>query len=105
MTTESGKYMPGPWKAHYLTQHRMRVTTDLGVPSLGDDTICEIALWNVDYATQVANARLIAAAPDMLEALELCQAYLLHSTGSNSRVSNPYPKVDAALSKAKGETS
>jgi hypothetical protein len=56
--------------------------------------------------TTEANARLIAAAPDLLEA---CESFLqMLKTGSNCDKRNPYtiPEVKAAISailKAKGE--
>jgi len=51
-----------------------------------------------------ANARLIAAAPELLEALKLARAYMHVSLGSPSwDGGNPYPVIDAALAKAKGE--
>ena len=57
------RHTPGPWKYVYLPQHRLRVTAG------ADVTICDIALWNCDYEEQVANGHLIAAAPDLLEAI------------------------------------
>ena len=38
--------------------------------SAHETTICEIALWQTDYQEQMANSRLIAAAPNMLSALK-----------------------------------
>lgn len=61
----AGMHTPGPWVAHYLPQHRMRVTNVDGSVS-----ICDVALWNTDYEEQIANARLIAAAPLLLDALK-----------------------------------
>jgi hypothetical protein len=51
---------------------------------------------------QTANARLIATAPELLEALENCEAFLL-SAGFGS--SDSYAEVVAAIAKATGETS
>lgn len=49
----------------------------------------------------IANAHLIAAAPDLYEALLTCQEYLATSLGSASNI-NPYPLMDEALAKANG---
>ena len=59
------KHTPGPWAETYLPQHRMRIFA-----AGGQTTICDVALWTADYDEQQANARLIAAAPDLLEALK-----------------------------------
>jgi len=45
----------GPWCERYLPQHRYRIIADKDRAS-----ICDIALWNVDYSEQQTNAALIA---------------------------------------------
>lgn len=61
------KHTPGPW----VVCARYVVTPDQ------DTTICEIPEYLADYTeTDEANARLIAAAPDMLEALDDAQHWL-----------------------------
>lgn len=47
-----------------------------------------------------ANARLIAAAPELLEALEWCVNYLEHERGEDG---NPIEKAEQAIAKARGE--
>jgi hypothetical protein len=66
------KHTPGPWQA---------VTNDTGafaIESDGDLTavICQRADWPSRKDESLANARLIAAAPDLLEALQECATRL-----------------------------
>ena len=48
-----------------------------------------------------ANARLIAAAPDMLAALEVTRLYLREVIGVQE--GGPLPQIDAAIAKASGK--
>lgn len=60
----SAAHTPGPW---FVLQNPMGsdcITAE-------DCTICSMPDWDDDYANEeAANARLIAAAPDLLEALQ-----------------------------------
>jgi hypothetical protein len=73
MTTKAVTYTPGPWK---VATNPFWVVTDAkgyhpNIAKMGDDGI-----------TSQANARLIAAAPDLLEALEECdQAFTSWQVG------------------------
>lgn len=62
-------------------------------------------LWAVvqgpDYDTRAANARLIAAAPDLLEALEAI-AEMTHNAAGGMHA-EIYDAARAAIAKAKGE--
>lgn len=62
-----GKPTPGPWRAYLdsLTVHSI----DLGMTYNPTNMICTISGLG-DMEMEVANARLIAAAPDMLNALK-----------------------------------
>jgi hypothetical protein len=71
---------PGPWKAVYVG------SSD----------------WDLDGPTTQEDWTLAAAAPDLLEALETCEAFLL-SAGFES--SNVYAKVCTSIAKATGEQS
>jgi hypothetical protein len=74
----SDKHTPGPWNTF---EYQCRSV--IGVARQGDDsfTICEV---NPDleseqgYQIAEANARLIAAAPDLLEALKKIDALYTH---------------------------
>lgn len=51
-----------------------------------------------------ANLHLIAAAPELFEALDLARRYMKTCLGSSFWDGpNPYPIIDAALAKARGE--
>jgi hypothetical protein len=57
--------------------------------------------WQVEYDS-LANARLIAAAPDLLAALQLCRGLFFSLPYT---LNNPaYAAMDAAIAKATGET-
>jgi hypothetical protein len=96
MTT---KHTPGPWIATYdgtvsLTSGKERKVANAYAPGVGyvDDGT---GTGYEDYwATATANAHLIAAAPDMLEALEECLLYLNNDETRDL--------ARAAISKAKG---
>ena len=53
-------HTPGPWRDRYLPQHLNRITAADGFV-----TICDIALWQVDYSGQQTNARRIARVPEL----------------------------------------
>lgn len=96
-------HTPGPWRIQG-DHGKLWIETNAN-----DDTIAEVhrrkekgSVYSCDEA--MANARLIAAAPEMLEALELlldgrhCQITMLRSDGPI-----PTDKARAAIAKAKGE--
>lgn len=79
------KHTPGPW-----------VTEDLFIKDESDNKIAEVH-WRRNEDQEVANALLIAAAPDLLEALD-----------SIVEMNPPLPMgmieaAEAALAKARGE--
>ena len=76
------KHTPGPWKV---------TRSNMGVRSI-DAPVCR--LWMMRSGEGVANARLIAAAPDLLEALRAATSFPL----SDSWV----PAAIAAIAKAEG---
>ena len=96
MTTESVKHTPGPWKHVRATNNGSG-----GYIDSDDVQICEIA-WQHDTAIDKANARLIAAAPDLLEALISVEEYV-SSTEKDHH--GPSLTAQAAIAKATGEPS
>jgi hypothetical protein len=97
------QFTPGPWVGTIHGNSEMGDTFHLGPE--GDEyagvafTILEGALVQADDAENEANARLIAAAPELYEALELADATL---RGANMDRSVVERKVAAALAKARG---
>jgi hypothetical protein len=92
------KWTPGPWEP-YIPGRKFVV------PVRNFNSICELNAFERDAAVVDANARLIAAAPDLYEAcLEAIRTINAHSTepipvGVYSRVARI---LGDALSKAEG---
>ena len=85
------KHTPGPWN----------YKSPLEVVGSDGTTIKLIGLTHAQYETDEANARLIAAAPELLEALQLLSASLPLNHKVDSKV---VAKCRSAIAKAKGES-
>jgi len=84
-------HTPSPWDIGMALGDVMHIVTP-------DCHICEMANWDLAYqAERDANARLIAAAPDLLEAL---QGVLRVA----DRATDEFDAARAAIAKAIGET-
>lgn len=103
------KHTPGPWEANGY-HIRQRVT--------GTRSIAEVAYTGPHHTppheypkscrlVDEANARLIAAAPDLLEALKKCAAVIGAPQeghwATDDEVNDAYDSAVAAIAKAKGE--
>lgn len=100
------KHTPGPWSVHILGQESER-------PGIEADGI-SIVIYGVrdedsqgihgeTYEQEMANARLIAASPELLEALEYYHRFITDTLGYND--DDPMiGSAKAAIAKAKGET-
>jgi hypothetical protein len=106
MTT---KHTPGPWT---ITRKHTPPIFDRGCIAIGPD-IAAIQVPELDTASE-ANARLIAAAPDLLAALARAVAYL-DANRPKGKISDIFSKLNehendvlkparAAIAKAKGES-
>lgn len=82
---ENTKHTPGPWKYSDLT----KMVFSLDKSGMDDKGIC-----NVNENNFEANAKLIAAAPEMLEALIELRKFYTDTTGL------PAVKANAAIEKA-----
>lgn len=101
-------HTPGPWihrtrardgHADIIEDSKRRGFVQVGVP-VAESPILDYPHEN----TQTANARLIAAAPELLEALETCEGNISSLLASNHpAVFGEWLKVvRAAIAKAKG---
>lgn len=93
--TES-KYTPGPWELG--TRRQVLATSKRGllVAQIATGTVTStIGSSQIDEEEAASNARLIAAAPDLLEALKDAR-FSLYGNGPGN------PKIDAAIAKAEG---
>lgn len=81
------KHTPGPW-----------VDGGYDVEASDRTLVCSMSGWRGPQATK-ANARLIAAAPELLEALKLADAAL---SGANMNMNVVQRKVSEAIAKAEG---
>lgn len=93
------KHTPGPWK---VEQHGNKEFP----------TCTEFEIWNQnthvttihehveDIRIDIANANLIAAAPELLEALEMARAIV----ACYPRNASDLARIDSAIAKARGES-
>lgn len=97
--TQQSKHTPAPW---YVSQSHpdIRITGIENNSSNWNATIHALYCQDeVPIEEHNANASLIAAAPELLEALELADAAL---SGSNMNMNVVQKKVKAAIAKARG---
>lgn len=89
----SAQHTPGPWTFEPGT------IDDFPYVIYGEDCLCV-------ESGKDSDARLIAAAPDLLEALERTLSWLTSYKGEGTMGPNgPYEQARAAISKATGTTS
>ncbi len=93
------KWTPAPWSSDRHDVHSHADIED------GGDIICEAPLgWNESMRRWKANARLISAAPDLLEALEEALRWIGKLNDWEGAGDPEIEKWRAARDKAKGET-
>ena len=101
--TDQPKWTPGPWAVE--RNKRTWGWVDVVGPSLGVGGPTQATdLTLADEVKRIAEAHLIAAAPDMAEALEKALNFI---TNTESEMGETLPCGDAAraaLAKARGET-
>lgn len=107
------KHTPGPWTFSRWDEHgytRFYIAQQEGAPYTPDySDVSSMVTETVSgerIAVQEANARLIAAAPELLEALILLEHEMVESGNAESRDYGWKPAIEktrAAITKATGE--
>lgn len=97
---ENAKHTPGPWVVRTIDQSLATVETQDGRYIIGNAGQLRADDWRTDHIERKANARLIAAAPELLEAL--VDVMFRHVPFENK--SAYAAKARAAIAKATGET-
>ena len=90
------QHTPGPWTYNLTTGVVRSLAEDF--PNCRQPVICDLRHWPHEDTTYIhpANARLIAAAPDLLEALQAVLANCMDSKG----LADAYKQARAAIAKA-----
>jgi len=109
VSTQEGKHTPGPW----VIAHKSNIRD--GAIWAANECVYVAQVYNVERQTDAsraderqANARLIAAAPELLEALEACLSALDLEYGEcDGCTTDPCTRcrAKAAISKARGRVS
>ena len=102
------KFTPGPWVIKHPDYSPWEVIANVDGPDDGIfhyDSICDCdqdSKSRLDSEETKANARLIAAAPEMYEALKACQLQLLQQNNRHEYVEDALNLACSALVKAEG---
>jgi hypothetical protein len=103
---DRARHTPGPWTATSQGNAWPIIRDSEGVSIAKTDCSISPGKWVDGFDQCEANARLIASSPDLLEALEAAEAYLvergLDFRGVTGRTVI-LPKMRAAIAKATGE--
>lgn len=87
------KHTPGPWEKRFHYSGAPIIVTD-------ERQVAKVLYHGGSEDNEVhANAKLIAAAPDMYEALEQCELFLCEMSYTDEQL---LPLVQAAIVKARG---
>jgi hypothetical protein len=93
------KFTPGPWRVNSFAIDDYWYV----IHAADGSKICSVEQWKKEAAIESeANALLISAAPDMLEALEMLQLDIAYGEPGKIRPEN-IGKMLAAITKARGE--
>lgn len=100
----TAKHTPGPWTLKPAEDGEFREPGNGDAAVVGSNLVSPGIVWQNDEEGR-ANARLIAAAPELLEALEAVQAELDSGAPNIARRMHALGvQISAAIAKAKGET-
>lgn len=92
------KHTPGPW--YFDPEHRPH-HYGCNVGAETGECIATVAPGENGDSETIANARLIAAAPDLLAA---CEEFVRKVESGEARSKRSYAEMKAAISRAKGES-
>lgn len=103
--TQESKYTPGPWKCElaYLTNEKLDVDNNY-FRIVGGEGVYLKDNGGFEFCAflKTPDANLIAAAPDMLEALKRCKDYLHTKYPKEADIFN---EIDGVIAKATNTTS
>ena len=89
-----------------MTKHTQSPWTLVGSTTISNADqsvgIANISTYSVGEDEAAANARLIAAAPDLLEALQMVDRIWSHDQTANLDPESPVAKIRATIAKATG---
>lgn len=97
-----GKGTSGRWSAHCYNDGGFEVKAVMGPSSV---VVAARSQWKHNKQESHANAKLIAAAPDLLRACELVSLWMIGECPSPHSDSQLLEVVNSAIRKAKGEES
>ena len=95
----SAQHTPGPWRLELEEDGAFWLLSDPGVDMTSPATIAKRGTWSHRAKESHANARLIAAAPDLLAALK---AVCSHGTREPQQISSDWDAARAAIARAEG---
>ena len=110
--SDKTKHTPGPWVVRTIDQSLATVETQDGRYIIGNAGQLRADDWKTGHIERRANARLIAAAPELLEALQEMVAGDAEAIEEAQALGVPFPeemlatfkKARAAIARATGET-
>ncbi len=104
-TDDKNAHTPGPWQIGKTDATALRVYAPHGQTTRSDLATVKLYGTGADAAIDEAeaNARLIAAAPEMLEALRWAIPALVNHTGRGCKITDEaFARIEAAIAKATG---
>lgn len=94
------KHTPGPWSLHNFDGDTYRIVDDR---DMADLSYVATVHYHEDYDGETrANAKLLAAAPEMLEALKIVETRLTHLAQNSVDVVSELRLARIAIAKAGG---
>ena len=95
------KHTPGPWILNPTTLHQ--AVKSIGTETVGPKRICTVGTMSGRKSIDMYNALLIAAAPELLEALNTLVQYVVDGA-KGDHLEGAVRTAERAIAKATGET-